>query len=378
MLSWLALLGGCGLFGGGDDVIEPPAELVDLEASIEVRRLWSNKVGGGTERLRLGLEPATDGANIYAGAYDGRVQAFNAETGRSVWSTRLDMPLSAGPAYGAGFLAFGTADGHIVLLDAQTGEERWRQPIGSEVLAAPAIGSNVVAFSSVDGRLRGLSLRTGAELWSVEQNLPVLTLRGDTRPVIAGQVVAAGFDNGRVGAYDLASGDPLWEIPIATPTGTNELERLVDIGSGIAVAGNDVYVAGYHGRLVGIDLRSGLVLWQQDISSFAGIGLDVNNVYVTDEVGSVVAFSRRGAPVWRQEALRLRDVTAPARFRETIVVGDLEGYVHWLDPASGRFLARDRAASDRITGPALVVGQTMYVQGDDGTVAAYVIRDETA
>ena len=370
-------LAGCGVFGGGKDNIEPPAELVDFDEELDVRRVWSTKVGTATERLRLGLTPATDGANIYAGSYDGRVQALNAATGRSVWSVRLDVALSAGPGYAAGTLAFGTADGQIITLDAQTGEERWRLPVGSEVLAAPAVSSNVIAFRSIDGRLRGLSTQNGRELWTVEQSLPALTLRGDTVPVITGQIVLSGFDNGRVGAYQLATGDTVWEFPIAAPTGTNELERLVDIGAGLAVVGNDVYTAGFQGRAVGIELNSGFLLWQQEVSSYAGIGVDVNHVYVTDEFGAVIALDRRaGAPVWRQEALRLRDLTAPTRFGNAVVVGDFEGYVHWLDPTDGHFLARARAASGRITGPPLIVGQMMYLQGEDGTVAAFTVRDD--
>lgn len=371
------LSGGCGM--GKDDTIEPPAELVELRNELDVERLWSSKVGGKSENLRLGLEPATDGANIFAGSYDGRIEALNADTGRMVWADRTDLALSAGPGYGNGMLAFGTADGQILLLDATNGQERWRQPVGSEILAPPAIGANVVVFRSVDGRLRGLSVSDGRTLWTVEQNIPPLTLRGDTPPQIAGQIVVSGFDNGRVGAYNINTGDTLWEIPLANPTGTNDIERLVDISGGLRVVGNDVYTVGYHGRAVSIDLNSGVVVWQQEMSSFAGIGVDLNNVYVTDDVSAVVALDRRrGSPVWRQEALRLRDVTAPTRFGRAVVVGDLEGYVHWLDPQDGHFLARTRAASDRISGPPLVIGDRMFIQADDGTVAAYTLRDDSA
>ena len=368
------ILAGC--FGGGDDIIEPPAELVPFDADIDVRRLWSTKIGGATERLRLGLQPASDGANIYVGSYDGRVEALSAETGRSQWSVRLEENLTAGPAFGSGNLAFGTANGDLVVLSAQDGELRWQRAAGSEVIAPPAIGAGVVVFRTVDGRLRAFSLDSGEEAWSVEQSLPPLTLRGDTAPVISGQLVVSGFDNGRIGAYDINSGTPLWEFPIATSTGRTELERLVDIGGDLAVVGNDVYTAGVNGRTVGIDLRTGQVFWQQEISSFAGLGVDANNVYVTDEFGTVAAYDRRrGAPVWRQEELRLRDVTAPTRFGNLLVVGDFEGYLHWLDPADGRFRARERAGSDRITGPPLVLGQTLYVQSDDGSVAAFALRE---
>jgi len=369
-------LAGC---SSGDDVIEPPAELVEFVPDIDVRRIWNKKIGSKSERLRLGLEPASDGASIYVGSWDGRVESLNAQDGRTQWSVRLDTNLTAGPGYGGGRIVFATENGDLILLDALTGERVWQVSAGSEVLAPPVISSDVVVFHTVDGRLRGFDLDSGEELWSVEQNLPALTLRGDSAPVVTGQIAVSGFDNGRIGAYDVGSGLPIWEVPIANSSGRNELERLVDIGAGLAVVGNDVYTAGVNGRVVSIDLRTGQLNWQQEISSFAGLGVDVNNVYVTDEFGTVVAYDRRrGAPVWRQEDLRLRDVTAAARFRDFLVVGDFEGYLHWLDPADGRFRARARAGSDRITGPPLVLGQTLYVQRDDGSVAAFALRDPDA
>jgi len=379
LLAVSGLLGGCSMFGGGKDTAEPPAELTAFEQTLRVRKVWSSKVGGASERLRLGLRPASDGARIYAGSHDGQVAAFDAQTGRKVWSVKTRLPLAAGPAFGDGLLTFGTTDGDLVALDAESGAERWRQAVGSEVLAAPAMAANVVVLRTVDGRLRGFSTRDGSTLWTVEQTLPALTLRGNTAPRIAGTTVVSGFNNGRIGAYDVGTGEVIWELPVATPTGVSDLERLVDVSTGLQVVGNDVYVVGYQGRAVGIDLNTGLVLWQQDMSSYEGLGADFNNVYVTNDVGAVVALDRRaGAPVWRQEALRLRDVSAPARYANAIVVGDFEGYLHWLDPADGRFLARERASSDRITAAPLVVGQNLFVQGDDGTVAAFTVLDDAA
>lgn len=378
-LAALAIaLAGCA--GRNKDTSEPPAELTEFEQTIDVEKLWSTKVGGKSERLRLGLRPATDGARVFAGAYDGQVAAFDAQTGDEVWSVETNLALTAGPGFADGLLAFGTADGELLALDAATGQERWRQAIGSEVLAAPAIGSGVVAVRTVDGRLRGFSAANGSTVWNVEQNLPTLTLRGNTAPRVAGTLVVSGFNNGRVAAYELANGDPAWEVAIANPTGRSELERLVDVSAGLSIVGNDVYVVGYHGRAVGIDLETGVVLWQQEMSSYAGLGADINSVYVTSDFDAVIALDRdAGTQLWRQEALRLRDVTAPTRYANTLVVGDFEGYLHWLSPDNGDLLARERAAGERISGAPLVVGQNVYAQGDDGTLAAFTVRiDEEA
>jgi outer membrane protein assembly factor BamB len=375
-LATLAVaLGGC---GGGKDKGEPPAKLTEFQPTIRIDKVWSSKVGGKSERLRLGLRPATDGARIYAGAYDGQVATFDALTGEKVWSTTTNLPLTAGPGFGDGMLALGTANGDLVALDAATGQERWRQAIGSEILAAPAIGSGIVVVRTVDGRLRGFSAANGSLVWNVEQNLPNLTLRGNTAPRVSGPLVVSGFNNGRVAAYGIADGDAAWEVAIANPTGRSELERLVDVSAGLSIVGNDVYVVGYHGRAVGIDLETGVILWQQDMSSYAGLGVDATSVYVTTDFDAVVALDRQsGTQLWRQEALRLRDVTAPTRYANTLVVGDYQGYLHWLSPDNGDFLAREHAAGKRISGAPLVVGQNVYVQGDDGTVAAFTVhRDE--
>jgi outer membrane protein assembly factor BamB len=363
---------------GNQDTAEPPADLVPIDSVLRIRKDWSAHVGGDYERLRLGLRPATDGASVFAGSHNGHVAAFNAEDGHKVWSVKTGLPLAAGPAYGSDVLVFGSSNGDLVALDASNGDEIWRVQVGSEVLAPPAIGRDVVVYATVDGRLRGVSLTSGEQIWSVEQTLPILTLRGSPAPLITGPIVVSGFDNGRVGAYDITNGELLWEVAVGNSSGRNELERLVDVGAGLQVAGNDVYTAGYQGRAVSIDLRSGVVVWQQDISSYAGLGVDAEHVYVTNDVGAVIALDRRsGTEVWRQGALRMRDVTAPTRFGDALVVGDYDGYLHWLDPETGEFLGRRRGAGERITTTPLVLGLRLYVQADDGTVASFSVVDQS-
>jgi len=360
---------------GKKEKAEPPAKLVSFKATLDVRRAWSQKLGGGTERLRLGLRPASDGARVYAGSADGHVKAIDAVTGKVVWQIKTGLPLAAGPGYGDGVIAFGSSDGDLILLDSQTGEEKWRDAVGSEVLASPAIGSGIVVLRSVDGRLRGFSVRDGSTIWTVEQDLPSLTVRGNTVPRLAGNVVVAGFNNGRVGAFEITNGDAAWEVAVANPSGRTELDRLVDVSTSIQVVATEAYVVGYHGRVVGIDIGTGVVLWQQDMSSFSGLSADFTTVYVTTDFDSVIALDRRaGAQVWRQDGLRLRDVTAPARFGNTIAVGDFEGYLHFLDTGDGHFVARERAAKGRLVGGPLVVGENVVVQGEDGTIAAYTVR----
>ena len=364
-------LAGCSWFGD-KDTSEPPAELVKFKSTLNVRKLWSAKVGDGTEFLRLGLTPATDGSRIYAAAHDGNVVAVDAESGSRVWLVKSKLPLAAGPGVGEGLVAVGSSDGDLLLLDAATGSERWRRELSSEILAAPTIAQGMVLVRTVDGRLRALSAQDGSEIWLVEQSVPRLSLRGNAPPVLAGSVVLAGFDNGTLAAVSLQSGETLWEVTVSPPTGRTELAKLADVDAAVQVVGNDAYVAGFQGRVGMVAVESGRLMWTREVSSYGGLGVDWNNVYVTDDESGVVALRRsNGGELWRTDVFRLRSLTAPVPFGATIVVGDYEGYLHWLDPESGTLLARTRADRSTISNPPIVVGEALYVLTDGGTLSAY-------
>lgn len=370
----LALLGlvaaGCSSVGDEDE--DPPAELVSITDTLKVDEVWSASVGGTSEQLRLGLTPATDGSRIFAAAHDGRVSAFEAARGKEIWSTKTGLELSGGPATDGRVVVVGSSDGDLVALGADDGEERWRRTVSSEVLAAPVMSGSLVIVQTVDGKLTAYQLTDGAQAWMVQENVPRLSLRGVATPALVKNAVVCGFANGRIIAYEVGDGSSLWETLLDPPRGRNEIERLADVDSQVKSTGDDLYAVGYQGRLAGLAVESGQVLWSQDISSYAGLDADIGNVYVTAATGELYAFDRgSGTQLWRNDSLHNRDVTAPAFYKGSIVVGDFEGYVHWFDAASGEPQARDQADSYRISGQPLVVNDMVYVQTDGGDLVAY-------
>lgn len=371
LLAGLLLLAGCSLFGSKEEDAEPPTELAEFETTLKVKRAWDAKVGSGSERLRLGLIVATDGTNVFAASRKGKVMAFEADGGKRVWSVDTDLALSAGPGIGEGLLAVGSSDGDLVLLDALDGSERWRVNLGGELLATPVIANDRIIARTVDGTTRALALVDGAELWVIEHDVPRLTLRGNASPIVSGEIVLIGFDNGKVAALNLRDGQTIWEISLTPPSGRTELERMVDVDATVWVVGGDVYISGFHGRTVSLALESGQILWSRDIDSYAGVGVDWNNVYVTDSDSVVIGMTRRsGTPAWRQEDLKFRTLTSPVPYGRSVVVGDFEGYLHWLDAETGSMVARTRSG-ESIVSPPIVVGETLFVLSEDGRLSAY-------
>ena len=139
-----------------------------------------------------------------------------------------------------------------------------------------------------------------------------------------------------------------------------------------AVIDGTVYVATFQGRIAAIDQQTGRMIWNREISSYAGIGVDEHNIYVTDDQSHIWALDRfTGTSLWKQEKLHARAATAPASFGDFVVVGDLEGYLHWMHKNDGRFVARNHVSDDSIIAPPIVINNILFAYTTGGTLGAY-------
>ncbi|RMD67709.1 MAG: outer membrane protein assembly factor BamB, partial [Gammaproteobacteria bacterium] len=245
----------------------------------------------------------------------------------------------------------------------------------SEILSPPRIAQGVVVVHTADGRLVALDALSGHVLWRYQSDIPVLTLRGTSSPLLVHGRVVAGFANGKLVCLDLQRGHVLWAVAIAIPRGRTDLERVVDIDGELAFRDGVVYAVSYQGKAAAVALETGQVLWSREMSSYAGLAADDERVYVSDAEGIVWGLERHsGAPLWRQVHLRRRYLTAPAIHGGSVAVGDGEGYLHWLSPEDGRFLARWRVDSKGLYAPMAVAGPTLYAYGRGGWLAALEIE----
>lgn len=351
--------------------VEPPAELVDFKSSVHVDRIWSGSVGGGEVPLRLSLGSAASGGRIFAAGHDGVVAAFDLAKGSTLWRTKTKAPLSGGTGADDELVVVGASTGEVIALSSADGAERWRVRINGEVLAAPALSSQAVVVRTVDGRLVALARADGQQLWSAEQQIPRLTLRGTSSPVIVGDLVLCGFDNGKVIAVALKDGSLAWESAVAPPRGRTELERLADVDAAVKVVESDVYAVGFQGRAAMLALETGQVWWSQDLSSYRGLDVADDEVYVSTAEGNVLSIRRKtGAEIWKQDGLARRRLSAPAVIGSLVAVADFEGYVHFLDRASGAFVARVKSGGERVSMPPLAVDGVLVVINDEGKITA--------
>jgi outer membrane protein assembly factor BamB len=346
-LALTALLAGC---MSDDKEVERVAPLASFQPTMKVAVAWTApKAGRGTKGQYLRLQHEVANGNVYTASYQGTVIAADANTGQNKWQADIKEHITSGVAAQGNLAVVGTSNGIVVALNAHNGAQLWRAQASSEIIATPAIAGDKVLIKTESGDIQAFDRNTGNSRWSYHLSPPDLMLRGASAPVVVGNRVLAGFSDGQLISLSLADGRLQWTRQIAVPHGASAVERLVDIGSEPVVRDGTVYVVTYQGKLAAINLESGNLMWQHDISSRAGLAVDASAVYVADDSSHVWALDRQsGRVLWHSDKLEGRGLTQPVIQSGALAVGDSKGYIHWLSLRDGQFLARHSVDSKRL------------------------------
>lgn len=362
----LALLAGCSILSGKKPRIEP-ASLVSFKPSMSVRTLWTADLGKGQDYF---LAPVYLDGKVYAAGADGKLSAFDAASGKAVWNATAEAGISAGVGADAGTVAVASANGTLYAFDAATGKQRWTTRLSTEVLSAPAVGSGVVIVRSMDNKIAAYDAETGNRRWIVQRTAPALVLRAAPGIVINDGIAYVALPAGRLLALSATTGVARWDAPVAEPRGATELERVADVSGTPALLGRDICATSYQGRIACMDAGNGSVRWAREFSADVGPAIDQRYVFGADERGTVAGFSRdTGGSLWRSTSLTGRGLSAPVSFGRAVVVGDKEGYLHFLSREEGAMLARTSVGS-QVRATPVVAGANLIVQTRDGKLMA--------
>ncbi|WP_370308810.1 outer membrane protein assembly factor BamB [Sinimarinibacterium flocculans] len=364
----LAALAGC----SSDGKVREPAELQDIvNPKIKPKTVWTARAGVGSDDYHSALIPAVEADAVFVADVRGRVYAYDPRDGSRIWQTQTDARVISGPTVSGNAIFLGTMDGEVIALKRADGAPYWRAQISSEALAPPVSDGTRVIARGGDGLVQALSAVSGTRSWVFDRSVPNLTLRGLGKPVIDGALAYIGMDNGRVAALRMLDGQPLWEQLVTAPAGRNELERLNDVDGNLLLDDGDLFVASFGGEVVRIDADSGQILWRRELKSYTGLVRVGELVVVSDEAGVVWGLDAgTGAAAWRNEDMKYRRLSPAQAFAGHVVVGDFEGYLHWLDPRDGRLVARSRAGGDPIRARPVVGENLLYVYNQPGRLSA--------
>lgn len=359
------LLSACGT----TEPVVKPTELTSIDKQTRVDRLWKYKFAKADKGV---FQPFVLDNTVFAASRSGEVVALESESGKLKWRRKLDATLSSGIAGVNNVLFVSNQDGVVIALNAANGNTLWETPASSEVLKPISAAFGFMVVRSADGRLLSLNPADGTERWSSTYTPPALTLNGYSRPLLLDGGVLVGLDDGRLLALSSEDGSLLWESVLSVPSGRSEIERLVDIDGSIRVDDNGIYVVNYQGRFARVEPAKGQIVWSVPMSSTAGLDVSDTTAVVVADDDTVQGFDKsNGQLLWTQEALKHRRLSAPQFINDKhVLIGDVEGYLHTIDSASGNLVGRSRVAKKTIYPEMVMANDIVYVQSADGIVSA--------
>ncbi|MDO4936895.1 MAG: outer membrane protein assembly factor BamB [Sutterellaceae bacterium] len=340
-----------------------PADLVDIQTSVRADEVWSRSLGESTTGL---LTPIVTSNGIYAAGGD-RLYRIDPTNGKVEWEVETGADIAAGVGSDGQYVAVGTVKGEVEVY-GNDGKRLWTVRLTSEMSVPPLVGSGFVIVRTTDTRITAFDAMTAERRWRYQSQVPALTVRAASQMRFSPAGVLVGQANGRLLALD-GNGRTVFDAVVAQAKGITEVERLVDVVGSPLVDARMMCAAAFQGGILCMDSKNGRPLWRAQVDAVTGPVTDGTHVYVVTARGEINAYDyETGKLVWSNGALLWRDPSAPVVMGDMLAVGDYDGVIHFIDPASGEFVGRT-SVSGAVRVPPISMGDGALFQTEEGEIA---------
>ena len=361
---WAVLLASALLAACSSDKPKP-TPLQPLTPSIAGKQVWAADIGD--VRFQLGV-PVRDG-KIFVADSSGTVLALQADTGAEVWRAQAGATLSAGVGSDGRYASVVTADNEVLVFDA--GKLLWRQRVPSRVVTPPLVAGERVFVKSVDRVVHAFDVLDGRRLWTLQRPGDALTL-SQAGVIAAYKNTLLVGQGARLAALDPLRGTLQWEVPMASPRGTNEVERLADLLGPALRLGDKVCARAFQSAVACADASRGALLWSRNAGGTQAVGGNEDIVVGADGADRITAWkTATGEVLWGNERLLYRQLSGMLVVGPTVVFGDVDGYVHFLSVASGEPQLRLPTDGEPVIGTPVLAGTTVVVATRKGGIFAF-------
>jgi outer membrane assembly lipoprotein YfgL len=342
-----------------------PTPLAPFESTLVVADAWKQKIGSISFALSVPVQADT----FTVASDDGTVLALNSASGAQVWRADVGSKISAGVGSDGRFAAVVTRDNELVTLD--NGTVTWRKKLPSRVVSAPLVAGERVFVVTVDRTVLAFDALDGRKLWTYQRPNDPLTLAQASvlQPYRDTLLVGQG---GKLVGLDPLAGQVRWESTVASPRGTNEVERLADLVGPAARAGELVCARAFQVSVGCVNAERGTLMWSRNASGNDGVAGDDRMVIGADNIDRLTAWRTiDGSVAWSGDSMLYRGLSGPALAGLAVVFGDSEGYVHWFGRDSGTPVARTRTDGSAIHVTPVRAGNVTLVVTEDGGLFAF-------
>ena len=367
----VTLTGCSGLISGKSNRIQPTPLNQEVPSHL-AQTAWSSSVSAKVEatsgnRFTLGVQTG----RYFVAGDNGMVSAVS-EGGGVLWNAKTD-PLYTGVGVEGDKVFIGTKQGELVALSAVDGKELWRKGLYGASIVTPKAHNGVVVTVTQGGAVEAFDSATGEVKWAYMMAPTRFSMRGSAEPIVFQNDLIVSNDAGQVIRFDVQTGAVKWGVKTSRVSDSGLVGSMLDIDSAPLVVGNDLYVASIRQGISKITAQ-GRLLWTKGNGVYAGIAHHGGNILSVEDEGRIVALStQNGDEQWVNTDLLGRGVSRPVIAGGKLVVADFEGYVHALDPQTGRLLSSTKVGNGAFLPDLTVIGNAVFLQEKAGRLIKVVL-----
>jgi outer membrane protein assembly factor BamB len=364
----------------------PTHAMYHLALGDAIKPAWKESVGDGASRYgRVLAQPVVADGRVFAMDANDIVSAYDAATGKQLWSRDPRPENEEDAAFGGGLAVAGdrvyvtTGYGQVLALAAATGAEIWRQPLAAPSHGAPTVADGRVFVVTVENQLDVLSAEDGHHLWTHNGIPEPAELLGAAGPAALGDIVIVPYSSGEIYALRVENGRVLWTDNLTTAKLTGALSSLADIRGAPVIDRDRVFALSHSGLMVAIDLRTGDRVWEQDIGGTHTPWIAGDYIYVLSNDTQIVCLTRKDGHVrWVRALPRYEDEkrkkdairwVGPVLAGDRLIVISSKGEAFSVSPYTGAPIGRTEFPDGVFVNPA-IADKTLYVVTDQADLIA--------
>ena len=356
-------------------------------AAPRLSKVWSVDVGSGASSgARFTTAPIVAGGLLYAIDTDPVVSAFDAQSGKRIWRTKLtpdredDGHIQGGIAFENDRIFVGTGFAEVIALDSKSGKEIWRRKVSGPIRSAPTVRGGRVFATTIDNRLHALSVHDGVTLWNHSGSQESTILLGTASPAVSEGVVVVPYTSGEVVALKVENGRRLWTLSLSSGRKTNASSLIAQIRGNPVIDRGRVFVSSNSGLMASIDLRTGNTIWEKNIGGYQSpwvAGDYIFSITGNQELAAVERSSGRviwvnALPNFNNPDVREEPIVwnGPLLVSDRLIVVSSEGAAVAISPYTGRVIGSEKMP-DGVSVSPIAAGNSVYFLANNATLVAY-------
>lgn len=354
----------------------------------EPKKIWRTSIGkGSTSNIPLTAQPIISGNVIYTLDTKSRLTAFDAKTGKKIWSVDVENEnedenvITGGISFAHNALYVTNGSDEILSVSPDNGTIIWRKRLPAPSRAAPTIINGRVFISTIDSRLVALSANDGTSLWEYTGISETTGLLGAASPSANNDIVVPVFSSGEVTALRVENGSVAWSDNLTNiKRFRGGIESLSDIKAMPILDRGMIITMSFGGKLAAIDERSGARIWSREIGGAQTPWIAGNILFVLSSDNELIALNvLNGAIFWIAQLKQFEDENdrkdviqwnGPLMAEGRLILASSHGNIIEVSPHNGEIIRKTRTKKKVRIAPILSNG-VLYVLSDDGTLTAY-------